>query len=294
MGIKREMDLREYIHANERIVKIEDMSRQVKTGFTFEDEKLKAIREKIEKNNIKLGDIEEVHISMGVTTGCNELFIITEQQRKELGINESKYLHKIVAAKEVGRYAKNWKGAWLIEITKGTIKDKNSVDEELLKLVEHLKNMGKVLNRTYIEQNWSEHRFNKPVCMIVDICDRLRTTYSNDEVYALDTLCYISGDSDRTIKYMTAVLNSKITDDIFKKLYATPFRESWYRHKVTAMGNMMIPEPSKFEGRLCEYTEEIQERKLTNRDTYQLEQEIEKIVQQLYGLTDDEVEYLCK
>jgi len=315
MSIKRETDLRDYINniaTGRREVKLSDMAKQVKTGFTFEDDRLKAIGERLKKNCITLNSIEGTEFIMGILTGFNKSFILNETEYNKINWNELEktLIYKVLAGKDIKRYSKVL-NKYMIMIPKGWT-NKNKVNREAEEYVKiNLHNIYNHLINSCESDNENKsiglfERYNKG-----DYWWELRGFNGYDK-FERGGICY--GSLQRTptfchtecrLTYLNTVylvcsknskevcniLNSNIGFNIYKKFISNSELGDTVRVLLDVMENMLIPKDLE---KLNGYTDRIQQLKSENKDTSQLEAEVEKIVQELYGLTDEEVEYLCK
>lgn len=93
---------------------------------------------------------------------------------------------------------------------------------------------------------------------------------------------------------MSCVMNTNIFMGIYGELYSNgELSEGAKLMHMYAMKNMVVPKNIDKVGLDKKY-EFIEEKLGDGACINKLEQEVEKIVQELYGLTDEEVEYLCK
>jgi len=320
MSIKRETDLRDYINniaTGRREVKLSDMAKQVKTGFTFEDEKLRAIREKIERSGkplIKFGEVIK-----GIETGCNIAFIIDKRFKSEIDEKEPqsiKFLEKCVDSKSVDRYKPEWCDKYFINIPKGwTNNNKQGRAEDWFSekhpiLYGHIKSIaediqlgitkskGGVYTRSAQGDYWWEsgnidvRKLPEKFSTFIEIASVPKFCYFGDSIKIIASLYFINGEY---CKALTSLLNTNIAFNIFKKCYGQEFGKDGVRFKTPYLINMTIPNKiDKSKGTLEDFTDKIQKLKLENKETSKIEQELENIVQQIYELTDEEVKYLCK
>ncbi|MGC8814218.1 Eco57I restriction-modification methylase domain-containing protein, partial [Dictyoglomus sp.] len=114
-------DVIEYIRKNQNKVLQEKLS---ENAWTLADEKVLALKEKIEKIGKPLKDWD-VKIYRGVLTGFNEAFIIDTETRNRILANckteeERKRTEEIIKpvlrGRDIGRYYYKWAGLWIIYI----------------------------------------------------------------------------------------------------------------------------------------------------------------------------------
>ena len=135
--------------------------------------------------------------------------------------------------------------------------------------------------------------FSKEKIIWKRIGSQLRFSYSDSEIYSLDSTCIATGEK---IKYLTGLLNSKLC--YFQLFNSAP---------KTGMGDLIISvqalEPllvhypnAKFESQIVKIVDKIlsQKQKDPKADTTGLEAEIDRLVYELYGLSMEEVELIKK
>lgn len=167
----------------------------------------------------------DLKINFGVKTGFNDAFMLSDEERDNLisiNSNSSEIIGKLVRGRDIERYAYNWANIWII-IAKyqshSIIKEKYpAIYDHLKKFQKELSQRGQCTNKNgegqhhwieldnnpsdrYIEQ----FKFEKLVWKRVGSI--MRFAYSDEEMYCLDSTCIATGEK---IKYLTAVLNSKV------------------------------------------------------------------------------------
>jgi hypothetical protein len=167
----------------------------------------------------------DLKINFGVKTGFNEAFILSDEERDNLiriNPNSTEIIGKLVRGRDIERYAYNWANIWII-IAK--YQSHPIIEEKYPAIYDHLKKFKKELSQRgqctnkngegqhhwieldnnpsdrYIEQ----FKFEKLVWKRVGSI--MRFAYSDEEMYCLDSTCIATGEK---IKYLTAVLNSKV------------------------------------------------------------------------------------
>jgi len=167
----------------------------------------------------------DLKINFGIKTGFNDAFILNDEERDKLisiNSNSSEIIGKLIRGRDIERYTCNWANIWII-IAKyqshPIIKEKYpAIYDHLKKFQKELSQRGQCTNKNgegqhhwleldnnpsdrYIEQ----FKFEKLVWKRVGSI--MRFAYSDEEMYCLDSTCIATGEK---IKYLTAVLNSKV------------------------------------------------------------------------------------
>ena len=162
----------------------------------------------------------EVKINFGIKTGFNEAFIIDEEKKKELIKQDAKteeIIKPILRGREVEKYYTEWDGGYLINTHNG-VKNRNikGIDvsqylvikkhldlyqEQLISRADQGNTFYNLRNCAYLDE------FKKEKIIWKRIGSKLRFSYSDKEMYCLDSTCIATGEK---IKYLTALLNSKL------------------------------------------------------------------------------------
>jgi hypothetical protein len=241
-------------------------------------------------------------ISRGVLTGYNEAFIIDEEKRKSLLKEDPKceeIIKPILKGREIEKYFTEWEGDYLINTHNGVKAKKiKRVD------VDKYKSIKKHFN-TYYEniekrQDQGDTPYNLRNCAYLDefskekiiwkrIGSQLRFSYSDSEIYCLDSTCIATGEK---IKYLTGLLNSKLCNyQLFETAPRTGMGDLII--SVQALEPLLVYYPTdKEQKRIEKIVDEILKRKKSNKDTKELEKEIDVLVYKFYELTYEEVKII--
>ena len=303
--------LGKFIRENRRAVQVSNLSAEA--GFAFEDDKLLEIRRKIESSGKPLEDIDGVSLHIGL--GLSSTNSLTQQNKSASYIDEmvNKYpgvVYKYILGRNIEKYNVTidsvviaFKNGWTNSLKKDNAEEfiKANYRELYDYMIEQdrLSTKGGGLNGSDKRgEYWWElrscriyHKMEEPYIVYSDISADGRFAYiDKNNCYADGTAGIICGNIDK--KSATALLNSRIVLKAYSLWWASSkLGGTGLRWKPIGVKNIVIP------NNYCElagYTEKIQKLKSENKNTLQLEQEVEKIVQQLYGLTDNDVDYLFK
>lgn len=261
------------------------------------------LKEKIEAAGKPLGHWD-VRINRGILTGLNEAFVIDGARRAELIAADPKseeIIVPLVRGKDIKRYRVDWKDLWLIFTRRGTdIKKYPAIKEHLSSYRDRLtpkkKSTDKV-GRKPGNYKWFEIQdsveyfrdFGSPKILYSEVV--YDSAFFNDEkgYYPEATSFYLIGDDER---YLTAVLNSRISTFAFTKFYmGGDLRGQTYRYKKEFLSRLPVPttESTELKNHLGEMVDRIQRTVLTDQDTAPMEREIDAMVCALYGLSYDDI-----
>lgn len=259
-----------------------------------------------EKINAKGKALKEwkISINRGVLTGYNEAFIIDEAKRNELVKADAKnaeVIRPILKGREIEKYFTKWEGDYLINSHNGSKAQKiKRVDiDKYPKLKKYLDLFKEKLEQRldqgdtiYNLRNCAYlNEFSKEKIIWKRIGSLLRFSYSDSEIFCLDSTCIATGEK---IKYLTALLNSKLCNyQLFESAPKTGMGDLII--SVQALEPLLVYYPTDKEQKQIEkLVDEILKKKKANHDTTSLEKEIDVLVYHLYELTYDEVKIIDK
>jgi hypothetical protein len=207
---------------------------------------------KTSKNSKKYGDL--VKIYQGVITGDNNKFISSE-------IIDDRYV-KILRGKDINSYSKNFSNNYLLF-------DKNQ-----------------------LWSNTDEDNFFKEKIISRQTSDTLIGAYDNDKYITLDsTHVHTVKDANFEIKFLLAIFNSNLLRFIYKLMVQEEGRV-FAQVKTVVLKELPIKEISKESQQ--PFIDKVNEILLlktedSKTDTQVLEQEIDAMVYELYGLSVEEI-----
>jgi hypothetical protein len=242
----------------------------------------------------------KVNIYFGVKTGYNEAFVIDKAKRDELVAKDSKsaeVIKPVLKGREVEKYITRWDSSYLIS-TLPSLKLNIDAYEQVKLFLESFGRKLHQVGENYIEdgisqttrkktQNkWFEtqdtisfyQEFKKEKIIWKRIGSQLRFSYSDEELFCLDSTCIATGEK---MKYLTAFLNSKLCHyELFENAPIS----------VQALEPLLAFYPTEQEERpFIDLVDKILAGKKAGEDTQVLEAEIDLRVYKLYELTHAEV-----
>ncbi|MYA98156.1 class I SAM-dependent DNA methyltransferase, partial [Candidatus Poribacteria bacterium] len=267
-----------------------------------------ALKRKIEDIGKPLKDWD-IKISFGIKTGCNEAFIIDEAKREELIDQDPKsaeVIKPLLRGRDIERYHAQSVKSYLL----ATNYDLN-IPKRYPAIHTHLETIGEqiesgeikargkgLLNRDDQGENWWNLRacayyaeFDKEKVVWKRIGSILRFAYIQHPMFCLDSTCIATGEK---VKFLNAVLNSRVSHyqlfDLAPKTGTGDLIVS-----VQALEPLLVPTITKANEHLVTEIEnkvdKILDAKHTDpdADTSAFEDEIDKLVYELYNLTEDEI-----
>lgn len=277
------------------------------------DDGKQSINEKIKAKGKPLKEWE-IKINFGIKTGYNEAFIIDEAKRNELieaDAKNAEVIKPVLRGREIEKYFTEWDGDYLISTFPSL-----HIDISKFKAVKkYLETFQPKLNQTgekFINEEGKEETTRKktthkwfetqdPIGYYKELSkekiiwkrigSQLRFSYSDSEIYCLDSTCIATGEK---IKYLTALLNSKLCNyQLFETAPKTGMGDLII--SVQALEPLLVHYPTEKEEKQIEkLVDEILKKKKSNHDTTALEKEIDVLVYKLYELNYDEVKIIDK
>ena len=259
-----------------------------------------SIKKKVESVGVPLKDWD-VEIYRGVLTGYNDAFIISSEQRKEIldkCANEDErertaaIIRPILRGRDVARYSYNWSELWLINTHNGIKGQMERVHiEDYPTVKQHLDSYwDKIMPRAdqgdtpYNLRNCAYlDEFSKPKIIWKRVGSIIRFSYDENGLFGLDSTCFATG---KDIAYICCLLNSSMGHYL---LNGAP---------KTGTGDLLISvqavEPIKvpiIPSELNETFKTMIYKGLSNSNT-SIDDDVDNLIFNLYGLSDAEKEYL--
>ena len=246
----------------------------------------------------------EVRINRGVTTGYNDAFIIDDATRQRLidaDPSSEEIIKPVLRGRNIQRYHSLAVGLWLIySHSKVGENDYPAIREHLLPHKQALSNRrgGANPKTGQVPYDWWQlqvdyynsgtyKEFDKEKLIWMDLTEQGRFAYDDRATYCLDTTFLMTGQS---AKYLCAVLNSTLVT-WFMQNTALTSGMGVTRWKRFAVETIPVPKLSASKQRpFVRLVDRILEAKASDpgADTSELEREIDRLVYELYGLTEEE------
>lgn len=308
------VNLNEYVEQNKYKVRqagLED------NGWSLSSEIKQKVLAKLRLNSIPLGDYVKGEVYLGVKTGLNEAFIIDGITKKKL-IQEdprSKDLIKpFLLGKDIKRYQNPAINQFIIFIPKGWTRNvsANASDKWLWfkkaypAIVKHLEQFTEAAKK---RQDQGEYWWELRSCDYYDKFETPKIIYPDLSIrgsFLLDEKGYLySGNTTYIIpvndKNLLGVLNSRAVTFFYKNL-SSVFRGGYLRYFTQYVVQIPIPKDlvqnktlKPFVEKLIALNTDMEESKNPNeketlsRQIEVTDKQIDKLVYELYGLTEEEI-----
>ena len=266
------------------------------------------LKRKIEAIGKPLKDWD-INIYRGIITGCNEAFIIDDAKREQLIEQDpmsAEIIKPLLRGKDIKRYYARPSGFYIL----ATGYDLD-IPKRYPAIYEHLETIGEQIDSGIIKtkgkglferddqgENWWNLRacayyseFDKEKMVWKRIGSILRFAYSQHSVFCLDSTCIATG---KNVKFLTAILNSPVSHyQLFSLAPKTGTGDLIV--SVQAIEPIFVPPITEAnQGLVTEIENKVDEILAAkaadpDADTSNLENEIDKLVYDLYDLTDDEI-----
>jgi type II restriction/modification system DNA methylase subunit YeeA len=250
------------------------------------------IKQKIEKVGTPLKDWD-IQINYGIKTGCNEAFIISGEKRKELIKQDPKsdeIIRPILRGRDIKRYGYDFADLWLINTHNG-IKEKGITPINVDSYPAIKKHLDKYYAELEKRQDKGDTPYNLRNCAYTDDFYKQKIIYPettqganfafDDGKMFIEKTCFMLI-SDKA-RYIQATLSSKLFEIAYKKIFSSiELGINGYQYNKHALIKLPILLPNK-------KTEQIEKLLLAKKYA-----EIDKIVYNLYNLTEEEIEFIEK
>jgi len=261
-------------------------------SFSFANPQELAIKKRIEEVGIPL-KYWDIEINRGITTGFNEAFVIDGKTKDELIAKDSKsaeIIKPLLRGRDIKRYSYDFADLWLINSHNNPpidINDYPAIKEHLDGYYPELKKRGDKGATPYNLRNCAFlNEFKKEKIIFSKASKEQVFSYVQNIFYLQNTSYIMTG---KNLKYLISILNSKLSNYIFGKF----FEGGGIKGEITlqAIEQLPIPQISKEAQKPFEIlVNKIIKQKANDKDTTELEREIDTMVYKLYGLNNDEID----
>ena len=239
-----------------------------------------------------------VTISYGIKTGYNKAFIIDDATRQQLiaeDLKSTEIIRPVLRGRDIRRYRTEPTGHWLIDIHNGfgivppvNAEEYPAVKAHLDKFYQHLEKRGDKGKTPYNLRDCAYYQeFTKEKLIWIELVNRGRFTYDDNGIFCANTAYILTGHS---VKYLCAMLNSSLVTWFMNRSALTSGMGAtrWIKSFVETIP---IPEITVAEQiPFVQLVDQILEAKFADpgSDTSHLEWNIDRLVYDLYGLTEEE------
>ncbi len=274
------------------------------TEWFIGNNSVRKLKSKIE-NGARLLKEFNVRINFGIKTGYNDAFIIDENKKNELIKADKKnaeIIKPIIRGRDLKKYSYVFENIYLINSHNG-IKSiglkRIETETEYPRIYEHLKSFSpKVENRSDVGDDWSNLRncayledFEKDKIIWGEISDKPKFAFDDEKYFSEATTFLMTGEK---LKFLLAILNSKFSEWYFNLIGTTTGMGTnrWKKYKIELLPiKITSVDHEKDIEILVNQILAIKKQKPSS-DTTDLENQIDQLVYQLYGLTEEEIKII--
>jgi adenine-specific DNA-methyltransferase len=312
-------NLNAFVEQNKKLINKESLNDE---GWHLGNEAEQQLLKKLQNTGVSLSDYVKGKVYRGVLTGLNEAFVIDEETKNRLIVEDERskeIIKPFLAGRDIKRYQQPKSNSFLIFTRRGIdINKYTAIKNYLLQFKAQLTPKPKGYDGTgwkgrkpgsylwYEMQDAIDYyeEFEKPKIIYPNICKQPEFTFDNNKWFT-NQKCFIIALDD---KYLLGILNSKLNYFLFEK-YLPKLRGGFYEPSYVFFKNFPIKkvdEKNKSEKSLHDEIVQLVETMLQlNKEKQQtttpdkLEQlnariqytddKINKLVYELYGLSEEEV-----
>ncbi len=289
-------------------------------GWTLGDDKVLSLKEKIEKVGKPLKEWD-VKIYFGIKTGYNDAFIIDTETRNRILANckdeeerrrTEEIIKPVLRGRDIERYRYKWAGLWIIctfPSKKIDIEQYPALKEYLASFGERLLQDGKPGHRKKTPHKWYETQdniayypeFEKEKIVWQRVTKKFSFCLVPARMYILDSMAFLVGGN---LKYFLGILNSTLVD-FYVKTYVHLYGDTGFLLSNQYVERIPIPPITPQNQPLAEQiVQKVQEILTLTQSPYfetsqekqqkvkELEREIDQLVYELYGLTEEEIKII--
>ena len=207
----------------------------------------------IKRHGVLIDSIAE-EMASGISSGGDKIFRISIEESEELHLEEE-ILHKVLVGAEIDNYLINDKNHVIIYTTKDIdIYKYDNIYKYLLPHQVKLSGKRETVKGTlpWWCLHWPRYKklFEEPKIIMRQTSDSIRCVYDDSSFYVLDSILVFKKNTEQyCYKYIAAVLNSTLTDYLYKNLTQEEGR-TFAQVKPANVRKLYIPDATKEEQNL--------------------------------------------
>ena len=254
------------------------------------------ILNKVSSLSVKIDDIA-FEMAAGISTGCNRAFCVTESQIIENQI-ERGVLKPLLIGRDIDKYSICWDNQYIIYTTKNTNIELFPMAEAFAFPYKEKLDKRRETKKGMIPWwalNWPryEELFTEEKIIMRQTSDSIRATYDNNAYFPLNSILTLKlmKDCGYDYKFVLGVLNSSLNNFIYQCISQEKGR-AFAEVKPINVRKLFVPRlSSELQRPVISLVDSILSAKKANplTETTTEEREIDRLVYDIYGLTEEEI-----
>jgi len=235
----------------------------------YTEEYANKILYKVKQTGERLGNL--IDFVYGLKTGDDQKFLFDEPKN-----NECK---KLLRSKDIGRYVKEFKGKYVWYVPNLMIRNKKTA------------------------RPGGKERFETEKIVVARMGKQVVATYDDEDYYVKDAMLLLKKSEESDLKYITAILNSKLINYYYKSYFITidVLKNALLELPIASADRNTIANISEKVKKIEERNKRLNEmgdkktdeRARIDEEIKKTDKEIDELVYKLYGITEEEKEIIA-
>ena len=241
----------------------------------------------------------DIQINYGIKTGCNEAFIIDSIKRDEIlnnctteeeRLRTAELIRPILRGRDIYKYGYNWDNLWLINTHNGIKERLERIHiEDYPSIKQHL---DFYINKIKFRTDKGDTPYNLRNCAYVDEFSKPKIVWGNLNTSGNFAIApagmFINAPACMLVpgnNYLLAVLNSKVADYYLKTLGVVR-NGGFFEYKPMFIEQIPVPKITE------EQESQIDAILSSSSSAIDKDEEINKIIEAIYGFSEEEITFL--
>ena len=270
------------------------------------------LKDKILEKGYKIKDIDGIRINRGILTGYNKAFIIDEKIKNKLiskDLKNKDIIKPLLRGRDIKKWNIEYKNLYLIYVPWNIdIKKYPYIREHLLKFKDKLSKRPEVKSGRYgwycLSRYASDYYedFTRPKLIYPEIGTELSPILDKNKFYIDKTAFILAVENEINLVYLNVILSSKLINFLFKQIGRTLGKTGLNLGKIFIEELPIIILQSKEQKPFLDLADKLiqlnkdlanaktpHEKKLIEKQIKVTDDKINKLVYELYDLTDEEI-----
>ncbi len=274
-------------------IEVEKLKKNQSFSFIFRP--YTSILEKCYNGAPILKDVAE-DVATGISPGLGKAFVINIEEAKKNAL-EIEIINKLIIGGEINRYELQPKsGKGIIYFTnKMSITNFPEIEKHLsayrIKLENRVETKSGAIPWYVMLRPRRQKLFEEPKILIRQTANRIIAAYDDEKWYCLKSAIIIQlpEETEFSYKYLLGLLNSSLMDFLYKDLVNEDNRIFPEVKPIQLFKLPMKKASWEIQNKISLLVDEITERKKQKKEIILFEAQVDQLVYQLYGLTEEEI-----